>query len=91
MATARTAYKKQLAGAVFNRCPPGWNRTNDRLLKRELLYRLSYGRIFASKLYHKQTFCRSASTELEREYPPLQLKQSVFSSKLGMVCVDESF
>ncbi len=27
-------------------CAPGWNRTNDHLLKRELLYRLSYGRIF---------------------------------------------
>ncbi len=25
-------------------CPPGWNRTNDHLLKREPLYRLSYGR-----------------------------------------------
>src|SRR3989344_3666591 len=27
-------------------CAPGWDRTNDLILKRDLLYRLSYGRIF---------------------------------------------
>lgn len=41
---ARTRKEKQHAGAVFLSCAPTRNRTWDRLLKRELLYRLSYGR-----------------------------------------------
>lgn len=27
-----------------HKCAPGWERSNDLLLKRELLYQLSYGR-----------------------------------------------
>src|SRR3989344_1709464 len=30
----------------FDSCPPSWIRTNDRSLKRRLLYQLSYGRKF---------------------------------------------
>ncbi len=40
---------KQLAcSGVYSlrSCAPGWNRTNDPLLKRQVLYRLSYGRIY---------------------------------------------
>ena len=36
--------KKEL-GSSFLICPPGRNRTYDPLLKRELLYQLSYGRL----------------------------------------------
>jgi hypothetical protein len=38
-----TRYKKLPIKGVFY-CAPGRNRTCDHLLKRELLYRLSYGR-----------------------------------------------
>lgn len=44
-APSRTRKQKQHTNAVFESCAPGRNRTYDHLLKRELLYRLSYGRV----------------------------------------------
>ena len=48
LSPARTTQEKTILRLlmVFNylRCALSWNRTNDRLLKRELLYRLSYKR-----------------------------------------------
>ena len=41
----RTVSRADKISAALQFCPPGRNRTYDRLLKRELLYRLSYGRI----------------------------------------------
>ncbi len=44
MTPARTSIKKSGAVQIFFSCAPSWNRTNDPLLKRQVLYRLSYGR-----------------------------------------------
>ena len=41
-------------GFYFVGCPPGRNRTCDPLLKRELLYQLSYGRIYVINLFAKK-------------------------------------
>ena len=55
--------EKHEAVRVFLSCAPSWNRTNDLILKRDLLYQLSYGRIiklrvnFASHCYLPKQLC----------------------------------
>src|SRR3989344_2252380 len=44
MATAPACKQKQCPRTVFDSCPPTWIRTRDPLLKRQLLYQLSYRR-----------------------------------------------
>src|SRR3989344_815008 len=46
--------------STIQTCPPSWIRTNDRSLKRRLLYQLSYGRIRINIpfLKHLSTNCR---------------------------------
>ena len=50
-------------------CPPSWIRTNDRSLKRRLLYQLSYGRIFG--VPSNRTVPRNVTTKspLRNDFP----------------------
>src|SRR3989344_2797090 len=52
IAVVRTKRKKAPKGAFCSLCAPSWNRTNDLILKRDLLYQLSYGRI-TTQIYRK--------------------------------------
>ena len=45
MTAARTSIEKSQAVEIFLSGAPSWIRTNDRSLKRRLLYQLSYGRV----------------------------------------------
>jgi hypothetical protein len=47
MTPTRTKARNLPQGRFHSFCPPAWIRTRDHLLKRELLYQLSYGRIIS--------------------------------------------
>ena len=64
------SYAKQCPALFLGRpncfalCPPGRNRTYDRLLKRELLYRLSYGRLKPNETTSRLGLARSFARQM---------------------------
>src|SRR3989338_3685719 len=50
-------------------CPPGWIRTNDRSLKRRLLYQLSYGRGIPTKKNGRSKRFYMNISDIKGQYP----------------------
>lgn len=80
MAPPRTSVRKKQSSLLFLPCPPSRIRTCDRLLKRQLLYRLSYGRI---SLYKNLSAERKAYKRLPQNFDTEKLEREIERGYLG--------